>query len=184
MLNLIAIVALTLFNYGEAQNLKSCSSLPKIEIPNIIEPFVKGSPYNYLFGTPMFECTAILYTYPRDNATDYNAFGLLVKGTTGNALRIKIADDKSKVFVTQCNDGQRFEWTLSKTFVAEPAVGYCFYGCEGDTIKDFGCATNNVTAFYKEMKDYINEIRDVRGAAAIKESKKSCYDGETCPVFY
>ncbi|GAB6029364.1 hypothetical protein CHUAL_005129 [Chamberlinius hualienensis] len=74
-------------------------------------------------------------------------------------------------------------WNISKVFNGPNGIGYCFFSCQEEAIADFGCGSNNITAYYNQMKNYVDELKNIKGASEIKESDKACYGSKTCSAF-
>ncbi|GAB6029366.1 hypothetical protein CHUAL_005130 [Chamberlinius hualienensis] len=186
MLTSILIFVLTVVNCGSAQTTK-CSELSKESVGPIpsaaVTTFVINSPYNYIFGSPRFQCGAKAFTFPKKKETGYDAFAILLKGTQAETYKCTIAGDSKSVEAVQCDTGEKFVWNVGKIFIGLNGTGYCFFSCKGDNITDFGCASNNVPTFYEEMKSYVDGLKNIQGASDIKESNKACYGSASCSVF-
>ncbi|GAB6029360.1 hypothetical protein CHUAL_005126 [Chamberlinius hualienensis] len=184
MMIVILVAAFAVFNCEEVQAITKCSEITKIPIPPI-EPFIKGSPYNYVFGTPMYQCTAKLFTNPPIGNTAFDLFMLSVKGTNITTFKMNITPDKSGLVGLDCDSGTNMTFYIGQIFTAPTGLGFCCFTCNGDAYEHGGCATNNVELFKSEMQDYIATLKDVPGASSIQEINKTpCFGNDNCPVFY
>ncbi|GAB6029359.1 hypothetical protein CHUAL_005125 [Chamberlinius hualienensis] len=184
MMIVILVAAFAVFNCGKVQAITKCSEITKIPIPPI-DVFIKSSPYNYVFGTPMYQCTAKVLTNPPIGNTAIDFFMLSVKGTNVTTFKSVITPDRSGFFGVDCDSGTNITLHIGKIFTAPTGLGVCCFTCNGDAYEQGGCATNNLALFKSEMQAYIDTLKDVPGASNIQEINKTpCFGNDKCPVFY
>ncbi|GAB6029358.1 hypothetical protein CHUAL_005124 [Chamberlinius hualienensis] len=184
MLKLILVAAFAVFICGDVQAITKCSEITKKPVPTV-EPFVQGSPFNYVFATPMYRCAAKVYTNAPVGNTAFDLFMLLVKGTKVTTFKTSITPDRSALVGVDCDSGTNLTFHVGEIFTAPTGLGYCCFTCNGDTIEHAGCATNNLQLFKTEMQAFVDQLKDIPGASNIQESNNTpCFGNNNCPAFY
>ncbi|GAB6029370.1 hypothetical protein CHUAL_005135 [Chamberlinius hualienensis] len=181
MMYAIVIIAFVAVNYVSSQTYTSCeNNMPKVAAsPESVKVLVDSGPTKYDIATPSFRCGTKLFAYPI-KGFHYDGSAVLIKGNTVTVWDFTVNSDNKTLNSTLCPTDVHQNWYLGQLIQNSDGISYCFYNCKGEAINDFGCASNNKTAFFEQEKKFVDLLKNVSGYSQIQPSPNSCYQNEGC----